>query len=68
MSAARFNLLLPETRRPEARRFAERVRTTLEPRLVSGPFRAKLRVGIAAPGRDDLLEDAVAQVEAELGI
>lgn len=66
MSPTRFNLLLPETSRAEARRFAERARRAGEAGLASGGLRVRLRVTIAAPGRDESLADALAAAEAEL--
>jgi diguanylate cyclase (GGDEF)-like protein len=62
----RFNVLLPETSRAEARRFAERAREAAETGLVRGSLTATLRIALASPGPDEALTEALALAEAQL--
>jgi GGDEF domain-containing protein len=67
MAPTRFNVLLTETNRAEARRFAERVRLAAEAELGLGFDSLVLRIAIAAAGPHASLSEALATAEAELG-
>ena len=62
----RFHILLPETNRAEARRFAERARRAADTALAAGAVQATLRIAIAAPTRDESLTTALAMAESQL--
>ncbi len=66
MGPTRFNVLLPETSRAEARRFAERARRAGELAFTREPLRLVLKIAIAAAARDQTLADALATAELEL--
>jgi GGDEF domain-containing protein len=66
MGPTRFNVLLPETSRAEARRFAERARRAGEVAFSRETLRLVLKIAIAAPGRDETLAEALATAEGEL--
>jgi GGDEF domain-containing protein len=66
VSPTRFHILLPETNRPEARRFAERARRAAETALAGGAVQVVLRIAIAAPGREESLTAALVMAEAQL--
>jgi diguanylate cyclase (GGDEF)-like protein len=62
----RFHILLPETNRVEARRFAERARRAAESALAGAAVQVTLRIAIAAPTRDESLPAALATAELQL--
>jgi GGDEF domain-containing protein len=62
----RFHVLLPETNRVEARRFAERARRAAESALAGGAVQVALRIAIAAPARGESLPTALATAEEHL--
>jgi diguanylate cyclase (GGDEF)-like protein len=63
---ARFHVLLPETSRADARRFAERARRAAESALAGGAVQVSLRIAIAAPSREEPLPAALATAELQL--
>jgi diguanylate cyclase (GGDEF)-like protein len=63
----RFHLLLPETNRVDARRFAERARRAAEAALIGGAVQVTLRIAIAVPARNESLPAALATAELQLG-
>ena len=62
----RFHILLPETNRADARRFAERARRAADTALAAGAVQATLRIAIAAPTREESLTAALAMAEGQL--